>query len=112
MAVENAGAAGDVLDLEPELVLDEIPQRIMSEPGIVVDLGRAHFVQADARKFSRRDLAAESIRRLVDRDLAGGAGLGGEMPRREQSARPPAHNGNTIFRRSRSGRTPVRIILL
>jgi len=98
-----------VLDLEPELALDQLAQGIVSEPGIVVDFRRAFFIGTHTRKLAGRDLAAEAVGGLVDRHLAGGADLGGEMPRGEQSARSAADDGDAKLRRS--GSVPQNALL-
>ena len=89
LAAEHAGAAFDVFHFEPELADDQVVQRIGPEPRIVVDLGYARLVGADAGKLAGYDLPAEAIASLIDGNLACVADLGGQMPGRENPPGPP-----------------------
>src|ERR1019366_10609151 len=94
IVAEHAGAARDMADGEFEVLLDELAQRIGPEPRIVVDFGDARFVEAGAGEVLGDDLAAETPAPLIDRDLAGGARLVGELPGRKHPARPTADDGD------------------
>src|ERR1700680_1312995 len=87
MSAQDAAAAADRRDLEPEVLDDEIAQRIGTERRVIVDFGDAGLVNPAAAERLGDDLAADAVARLIDRDLTGGAGLRRKVPRGEETAR-------------------------
>ena len=81
-------------DLDPEVLFDQLAQRIGAERGVIVDFRDSGLVAADAGEAVGDNLSAKPMARLEDRYVACSAGLGRKVPCREQAAGTTADNGN------------------
>jgi hypothetical protein len=94
-AIEDAAAALDRGDLEAEILLDQIAQRIGTVPRLILVSRPARSFAPHAREAAGDDLAAQPVARLEDMDVAGGAGLRRQIPRGEQAAGTAADDRDT-----------------
>ena len=84
------GVHGNGLQTE---VLDQFAQRVRTDHRVIIDLGHAGFIGRRRRiELARDDLAAETVRSLIEGDTAEVAELSLEIPGTHQAARAATDN--------------------